>query len=136
MSADSYSVQLFQTFLFFVAGFAIVGGGMAANWLLRPSRPSKDKMETYECGEAPIGPGQFRLNIRFYTMALIFIIFDVEVVAILPPAVVFRNWIETGLGRFALIEIVLFVSILAIGLFYVWVKGDIDWIKDIPEAES
>jgi NADH-quinone oxidoreductase subunit A len=69
-------------------------------------------------------------------MALIFIIFDVEIVAILPPAVVFRSWVDSGLASFALVEIFLFVAILAVGLVYVWRKGDIDWIKDIPEAES
>ena len=126
--------QLIQALVFMGAGFAICFGAMFVNMLLAPRRASAEKLSTYECGEVPIGPGQFRLNIRFYTMALIFIIFDVELVAVLPPAVVYREWVEKGFGMYAFAEIFIFVAILAIGLAYVWRKGDIDWIKDIPEA--
>lgn len=128
-------VHLLQGLIFFATGLAICFGALFVSSLIRPKRPSHDKMTTYECGEPPIGPGQFRLNIRFYTMALIFIIFDVELIAILPPAVLFREWIETGLGKYAFTEIFIFVGILAIGLAYIWRKGDIEWIKDIPEAQ-
>lgn len=126
--------HLVQALIFFGAGLAICAGALGVAGLIRPNRPSADKMTSYECGEPPIGPGQFRLNIRFYTMALIFIIFDVELVAILPTAVLFRDWLEKGLGKFAFAEIFIFVAILAVGLVYIWRKGDIEWIKDIPEA--
>ena len=98
--------------------------------LIRVSgRPSADKFATYECGEDPQGIAWIQFNIRFYVVALIFIIFDVEVIFLLPWAVVFNR-----LGAFAFIEGVIFVAILVVGLAYVWRKGDLAWVKpeDVP----
>ncbi len=93
--------------------------------LLRPKgRDSQDKKIPYECGEVPVGSAWVQFNIRFYVVALIFIIFDVEVIFLLPWAVVFRN-----LGPFAFIEGLVFIGILVVGLAYVWRKGDLSWVK-------
>ena len=69
-------------------------------------------------------------------MALIFVIFDVEVAFIYPVAVVFRDWVLKGNGLFALAEILVFVSILFVGLVYVWVKRDLEWLKKVPAADD
>ena len=82
------------------------------------------KLESYECGEIPEGSAWVKFNIRFYIIALIFIIFDVEVVFMFPWATVFQ---ENQLFYF--IEMFIFMSILLVGLAYVWVKGDLDWVK-------
>ncbi len=100
---------------------------MVALWLqklLAPSNPSKIKQSTYECGEEPEGSAWVQFNIRFYVIALIFLIFDVEVVFLFPWAVIFKD-----LGLLALIEMGIFLFILFIGLAYVWRKGDLDWVK-------
>ncbi len=100
---------------------------MVALWLqklLAPSRPSKLKQSTYECGEEPEGSAWIQFNIRFYVIALIFLIFDVEVVFLFPWAVVFKD-----LGLLALVEMGIFLVILLVGLAYVWRKGDLDWVK-------
>jgi len=92
---------------------------------LRPAgTPLPEKYTTYECGEEPVGSAWIQFNIRFYVIALIFIIFDVEVVFLLPWAVVFRK-----LGMFAFVEGLIFLAILAVGLAYVWRKGDLAWVK-------
>jgi NADH-quinone oxidoreductase subunit A len=83
----------------------------------------------YECGETPIHQAWFNFNPRFYIVALIFLIFDVEVAFTYPVAVVFKRWVEEGAGYVALFEIALFVGILAIGLAYIWVKGDLEWVR-------
>jgi NADH:ubiquinone oxidoreductase subunit 3 (subunit A) len=83
-----------------------------------------DKYIPYECGEVPEGSAWIRFNIRFYVVALIFIIFDVEIVFLLPWAVVFRK-----LGSFAFVEGLIFIGILVVGLAYVWKKGDLEWVK-------
>jgi len=83
-----------------------------------------EKLMPYECGEVPEGPAWVKFNIRFYIIALIFIIFDVEVVFMFPWATVFQ---ENQLFYF--IEMFIFMSILLVGLAYVWVKGDLDWVK-------
>ena len=83
-----------------------------------------DKLLSYECGELPEGSAWVKFNIRFYIIALIFIIFDVEVIFMFPWAVVFQD-----LGLLAFVEMMLFLSILLVGFAYVWVKDDLSWVK-------
>src|SRR5215471_15691807 len=101
---------------FFLVAIGFVIGSMLAGRLIRPDRMYAEKVETYECGEAPVGPAWFNFNPRFYIVALIYIIFDVEIAFIYPVATVFRRWVEQGSGLFALVEIVVFVAILMLGL--------------------
>ena len=97
--------------------------------VLRPSRFSEEKLTTYECGENPTGSAWIQFNIRFYVFALIFIIFDVEAVFLLPWAVVFRE-----LGPLAFVEGLVFIFILVVALAYVWRKGDLEWVR--PEDKA
>ena len=78
-----------------------------------------------------MGVAWFNFNPRFYIVALIYIIFDVEVAFILPVATVYRRWVVQGMGSLALAEIAAFVGILLLGLVYVWRKGDLEWIRTI-----
>ncbi|RLB60443.1 MAG: NADH-quinone oxidoreductase subunit A [Deltaproteobacteria bacterium] len=119
-----------------VAAFFAVAGGfvlvaMLLGRLVRPNNMYPEKLETYECGEAPVGPAWFNFNPRFYIVALIFILFDVEIAFIYPVAQVFSRWVDQGSGWFAFFEIFTFVAILMLGLVYVWMKGDLDWIRSI-----
>ena len=88
-----------------------------------------EKLTSYECGEVPEGSAWVKFNVRFYVIALIFIIFDVEVIFLFPWAVVFQSLVDSGFGFLAFIEMFIFVLILIIGFAYVWVKGDLDWVK-------
>jgi len=97
--------------------------------LLRPSSPNPNKLTTYECGEPASGNAWINFNIRFYLIALVFVIFDVELAFIYPVTAVFRSWVLEGRGLFALGEIVVFIGILAVGLVYVWRKGDLEWLR-------
>ena len=116
-----------RVFIFFVIGVIFVAAGLVFAWLIRPKRWYPGKLATYECGETPIGDSWIKFNIRFYVIALIFLIFDVEVVFLFPWAVVFER-----LGLFAFIEMVIFLAILLVGYVYVWVRGDLDWDKPEP----
>lgn len=109
--------------IFIIAGTGIVLITFAIARLLRPSNPYKEKTETYECAEVPIGDSWVKFNPGFYIFALIFVIFDVEIVFLFPWAVAFGQ-----LGLFALIEMVLFILILFFGLFYAWKKGALKWV--------
>jgi NADH-quinone oxidoreductase subunit A len=114
-----------SVFLFMAAGFVFLAIALLLSRLLQPKgKPGTDKYMPYECGEIPEGSAWIRFNIRFYVLALIFIIFDVEIVFLLPWAVVFQR-----LGSFAFIEGLIFIGILAVGLAYVWRKGDLEWVK-------
>ena len=124
--------QFANVLVFFALAFVLCGLMLGLGLLLRPSNPSLAKLSTYECGEPPSGPAWINFNIRFYLIALVFVIFDVELAFVYPVVTVFRDWIRNGQGGFALAEIALFIGILAVGLVYVWVKGDLEWLKRLP----
>lgn len=112
-----------------ILAFVVVAiGFLAVNllvwWVIRPSRYSAEKITTYECGENPRGSAWIQFNIRFYVFALIFVVFDVEAVFLLPWAVVFRK-----LGLLAFAEGLVFLFILVVALTYVWRKGDLEWVR-------
>ena len=116
-----------KVLIFLIVGGVFTAGGLIAAWLLRPHRPYPGKNSTYECGEDPIGDTQVKFNIRFYVVALIFVVFEVEVVFLFPWALVFKNY-----GLFAFFEMLVFMAILIVGYAYVWVKGDLEWDKPAP----
>ena len=118
-----------KVLIFLIIGALFVAGGLFAAWLLRPRRPYPGKLAPYECGEEPVGDAWVRFNVRFYVVALIFLIFDVEIVFLFPWALVYRE-----LGLFGFLEMAVFLVILLVGYAYVWVKGDLDWDKPRPEV--
>ena len=95
---------------------------VALGHLFGPRRPTKRKSAPYESGMTPFGPGTRRMPVRFYLVAVLFILFDIEVVFFLPWAFVFRS-----LGLFGLIEMLIFVFILVVGYIYAWKKGALEW---------
>ncbi len=97
-----------------------------STWL-GPSRPTALKRSTYECGIPPRSGVQVRFFVRFFLVALLFLLFDLEAVFIYPWAVLYRGFIENGRALFALGEMGVFVSILVVGLVYVWKKGGLEW---------
>ena len=99
--------------------------------LLRPSSPNPNKLTTYECGEPPSGNAWINFNIRFYLIALVFVIFDVEIAFVFPVAVAFREFVMSGRGLVVFTELFLFVGILFVGLIYVWAKRDLEWLKRV-----
>ncbi|MEM7110647.1 MAG: NADH-quinone oxidoreductase subunit A [Bacteroidota bacterium] len=128
-----------EVLIFVIGGILFLCGGLFTAWIVRPSRPNEEKLTTYESGEEPLGNAWGRINIRFYLVALIFLLFEVEIIFLFPWATVFGskaliistdgNW-----GWFALVEMFVFLGILAIGLAYAWVKGFLDWPK--PKVEK
>ncbi len=113
---------------FLVVGFVFILFNLVMGWVLRPSRPYEEKLKPYECGEEPVGDAWIQFNIRFYVVALIFILFEVEIAMTYPIAVIFKSMVSNGLGKIALAEIGTFLGILLLGLAYVWKKGDLGWV--------
>lgn len=109
--------------LFLVFGVVFVLFVFLLSKLIAPSKPNPVKKNNYECGEIPIGEGWIQFNVRYYLFAIIFVIFDVEVVFLFPWAVVYKS-----LGFFAFIEMLVFIGILIFGLVYVWRKGALKWV--------
>ena len=113
-----------RIFVFMVVSILFVIVAILAAKLVRPARPSKEKLMTYECGEDIIGSPWVKFNIRFYVVALIFLIFDVEIVLLIPWALVYK---EFGLQGFLIGGI--FLILLGLGMAYEWRKGDLEWIR-------
>ncbi|HEY7726315.1 MAG TPA: NADH-quinone oxidoreductase subunit A, partial [Anaeromyxobacteraceae bacterium] len=101
-------------------GFGV--GGLTIGRILRPHFPETDKAITYECGELPIGGAWFNFNPRFYLIALVFVIFEVEIALTFPVVAVYKDWVARSLtlGLVALVELLLFTAILVLGLAWVW----------------
>jgi len=100
---------------------------VAVGHLLGPRRPNKIKQQPYESGMIPIGPAVRRLPVRFYLVAVLFILFDIEVIFFLPWAVVFTSFVKNGRGLFIFVEMLVFIAILLVGYVYAWKKGALEW---------
>ncbi len=125
-----------EILLYIIGGLLFLAGGLITAWIIRPNRPNQEKLTTYECGEDPSGTAWGQFNIRFYITALIFVLFDVEIIFLFPWATVFgqKSLIEgtQGIwGWFSLAEMFIFMGILAIGLAYAWAKGFLNWEKPV-----
>jgi NADH-quinone oxidoreductase subunit A len=100
---------------------------IALGTLFGPRRKTARKLMPYESGMTPIGPGTRRVPVHFYLVAVLFILFDIEIIFIIPWAVILKQFVQAGAGVFALVEMVVFVVILMIGLLYAWKKGALEW---------
>jgi len=127
--------------LFILGGTGFVLLMMTAAFFIRPSRPNDEKLAPYECGEDAVGSSWTNFNPKFYIIALIFVLFEVEIIFLFPWAIVFGNAElikETnGLwGWFALGEVFVFMALLVVGLWYAWQKGFLDWVQASPTPET
>ena len=116
----------------YVLLFSLVGVGfifvhLVLGKLIRPDKPIEEKMTVYECGEPTVGSAWIQFDLRYYVVALLFVIFDVEIVFFFPWAVVFR---ELGVAGF--INMMIFIGVLFLGLIYIWKRGALEW----PAAEG
>jgi NADH-quinone oxidoreductase subunit A len=123
--------DFFTVAIFTLVGIAIVFALLLVPFFFAPKHPSEDKQSTYECGERVIAPSWIRFNMRFFFVAIVFLIFDAEIAFMVPVATVYKNWVRAGYGVYAFVEIAVFVLILLTGLVYIWVKGDLGWVKDV-----
>lgn len=116
-----------------IIAVVLVSATMFLARILSPKNPNPIKLSTYECGEETTGTSWVQFNPRFYVIALVFLLFDVELIFIFPWATVFGNAefiaADARWGWFTLIEMAIFLGVLIIGLLYVWKSGDISWIK-------
>ncbi|MAE27551.1 MAG: NADH-quinone oxidoreductase subunit A [Planctomycetota bacterium] len=121
--------------VFACVGLLFVFANIMIASIIRPKRKTTRGLEVYECGEEPIGGAWIQFDIRYYTVALVYVIFAVEIAFLFPWAIVLGDAMAgegaaagTDIGIFALVEGLLFILILFLGLAYVWAKGDLDWV--------
>ncbi len=139
---ENTQISAFGTILLFILGGTVfVVLGLFTSSLLRPHRPNYEKLTPYECGEDAVGSPWGQFSVQYYVIALVFILFEVEIVFLFPWATVFgqESLIKATNGQwgwFALIEMFVFVGILVLGLAYIWAKGFLEWVKPQPQKPS
>ena len=132
MNPDLELGQYGAALLLLVLAVVLTTTLMTLSHLISPYNPTKEKQMSYECGEDPVGSAWLRFNIRFYVVALVFVLFDVEMALIYPIATIFKGLTQQTDYRPALIvfgEMFFFLAVLFLGLIYVWRKGDLGWIR-------
>ncbi len=113
--------------MIFVFGALVTGGFIAVSHLIGPRKVLPEKSLAYECGVTAPGDARHRFSVKFYLVAMLFILFDVEVVFLYPWAVLFRESVQSGLGIFFLVEMFIFLGVLIAGLVYVYGHKAIEW---------
>ena len=108
--------------IFLVIAISLPVVGLGVGRLIRPFKPSSVKLSPYECGIDPETDARSRISVRFYLIAILFVIFEVETIFLFPWAIIYHQ-----LGLFGLIEMFIFLGILIVGYFYVWKKGALEW---------
>ncbi len=143
MQASGELSEFGKILLFMLLGVSFILIGMAVNALLKKKNPNPIKNSTYECGEVTEGPSRTPFNMRFYIIAIIFLLFDVELIFLFPWSTIFadKNLLANvpHWAAFNMIEMSIFIFILLLGLAYVWRKGDLEWIRPtivIPSANT
>ena len=129
-----YQFSNVAVFLVLAVGFVFVT--LLIGRFIRPNNPYPEKHSVYECGEPPVGAGFSQFNMRFYLIAFVFVIFDVEIAAMYPVTVMFKDLLQTGWGILAFVEIAIFVLILLVGFIYAWNQGGLDWVKGLSSVDQ
>jgi NADH-quinone oxidoreductase subunit A len=125
--------DLLLILLFVVAAGGFVFGSLLVGRFVRPAVRDREKLTTYECGERPFHRAWFNYNPRFYVIALIFIVFDVAVVLMIPPLIRLRQTLDKGAFLVPFLGITAYLVLLAVPLAYVWIKGDLEWVTKAPK---
>jgi NADH-quinone oxidoreductase subunit A len=124
MSETANYIPILILFLF---ALAITGAMLLLPRLVARRRPTPEKNMAYECGKDPIGSPRERFSVAFYLVAMIFILFDIEAVFVIPWAVVFKDLAQEVSKGFVFWEMIIFILVLLVGYVYVWKKGAFDW---------
>ena len=119
---DNYFARYLPLLLHFGIATAIAGAIVVLSWLIGQHKPTRAKLSPYECGVQPVGDARERFSVKFYMVAMLFILFDVEAVFLYPWAVILRE-----LKMFGFWEMIVYMAVFLVGLFYVWKKGVLDW---------
>jgi len=112
----------FPILLFILVGLAFGVVPMLAGWLLAPNRPNSEKLSPYECGFEAFEDARMKFDVRYYLIAILFILFDLEIAFLFPWAIVLKE-----IGLFGFIAMVIFLGILVVGFIYEWMKGALEW---------
>jgi NADH-quinone oxidoreductase subunit A len=118
----------FPILMFVLVGIAVGVLPVAMGFILAPSRPDPEKLSPYECGFEAFEDARMKFDVRYYLIAILFILFDLEIAFLFPWATIFRDIVATdSIKLFGFVEMLIFVAILLIGYVYAWAKGALEW---------
>ncbi len=118
----------FPILMFVLVGIAVGVLPVAMGFMLAPSRPDPEKLSPYECGFEAFEDARMKFDVRYYLIAILFILFDLEIAFLFPWATVFKDIVATeSIKLFGFIEMLVFVAVLVIGYVYAWAKGALEW---------
>jgi len=123
--SESFMQQYIPILLIFLAAALLVSGMLIVSKLLGRDKPTKTKLMPYECGKDPVGSARERFSVKFYLVAVLFILFDIEAIFLVPWGVVFRTINRT----LAYVEMMIFIAVLLVGYLYVLKKGLFEWVR-------
>ena len=133
---DNYFANYLPLLIHFILAGALATALVTLSWLIGYRRPTRAKMSPYECGMTPIGDARSRFSVKFYMVAMLFILFDVEAVFLYPWAIILKDLKRMGQGLFGLSEMFVYIGIVLVGFWYIWKKGALDWGLTIAPPQA
>jgi len=124
---DNYFARYLPLLIHFVLASALACALVLLSWIIGYRRPTRAKLSPYECGMTPIGDARARFSVKFYMVAMLFILFDVEAVFLYPWAIILKDLKRMGQGLFGISEMFVYIGIVLVGYWYIWKKGALDW---------
>jgi len=133
---DNYFARYLPLLIHFLLAGALATGIVLLSWLIGQRKPTRAKLSPYECGMTPVGDARERFSVKFYMVAMLFILFDVEAIFLYPWAIILKDLKRMGQGMFGFLEMIVYIGIVLVGFWYIWKKGVLDWGLTISSPQA
>lgn len=133
---DNYFARYLPLLIHFLLALGLASALVLLSWIIGYRRPTRAKLSPYECGMTPIGDARERFSVKFYMVAMLFILFDVEAVFLYPWAIILKQLKHDGQALFGIGEMFVYIGIVLVGFWYIWKKGALDWGLTITDAKG
>lgn len=131
---ENYFARYLPLLIHFILAGLLASALVLLSWIIGYRRPTRAKLSPYECGMTPIGDARERFSVKFYMVAMLFILFDVEAVFLYPWAIILKDLKRMGQAVFGISEMFVYIAIVLVGFWYIWKKGALDWGLTISDA--
>jgi NADH-quinone oxidoreductase subunit A len=133
---DNYFARYLPLLIHFLLAGALATALVTLSWIIGYRRPTRAKLSPYECGMTPVGDARQRFSVKFYMVAMLFILFDVEAVFLYPWAIILKSLKAHGQALFGISEMFVYIGIVLVGYWYIWKKGALDWGLTISSPQA
>ena len=133
---DNYFARYLPLLIHFLLAGALATALVTLSWIIGYRRPTRAKLSPYECGMTPVGDARQRFSVKFYMVAMLFILFDVEAVFLYRWAIILKDLKAHGQALFGISEMFVYIGIVLVGFWYIWKKGVLDWGLTITQTQT